>query len=73
MPLAGQRQVDAVIVFRMCFRKIRHLPEPGAGHHDTVGISQAILEYFFGGAIFTVRQSGIVGVDHEEAGIGGVG
>lgn len=71
-PIGVEGEMDAEVGIRMCFGPLGDLGEPGAGDEDAGGRDPVFIEGFEDGGVDGVHHAEIVGVDDEEAGVGGV-
>ena len=71
-PLAVERQVDSEVGIRVAARECGDFGEPRADHENARRCDPAVLERLERGAIDRVRHAEVVGVEDQEAGIGGM-
>jgi len=64
--------MDAEVGVRMSFGPLGYFGEPRARNEDAGGRDPVFIEGFEDGGVDGVHHAEIVGVDDEEAGIGGV-
>jgi hypothetical protein len=67
--LAGQREMQAEIHFRMRFGVVGNFREPRAGHHDAGGIDYAGFKSLDRGGVDGVRDAKIVGMNDQKLGV----
>ena len=66
LPLAGKCQVQPDVEVGMLPRKVGHLGDPRARHHDAGRLHAAGQQRLGGRHVHRMAHAGVVGVDHQE-------